>query len=365
MTINAAVLREVDGPVRVEPLDLPEPGPGQVRVRLAAAGVCHSDLSLANGTLKQRFPVVLGHEGAGTVVGVGVGVGGEASGLAVGDTVVLNWAPACGTCWFCAAGEPYLCVHADDARAVPYASTSDGAEVYPGLGTAAFATETVLAANACIPLPPDVPLVEAALLGCAVLTGVGAVLNAATVQPGQSVVVIGLGGVGLAAVQGARIAGGSPIIAVDPAADKAELALRLGATHFRPPSDALGKEVRGLTGGRGADHAIECVGRAETIRTAWSVTRRGGQATVLGLGSSADQVSFNALEVAYFARTLAGCFYGSTDPVRDVPRLLEYYRTGQLDLGALISDHIGLSEVDEAFARMRTGTGARTVIHFA
>ena len=359
--VDALVQRSVDGAARVEPITLNGVDPDQVRVRLSAAGVCHSDLSLANGTLRQRFPAVLGHEGAGTVVEVGP----EVAGLAVGDRVVLNWAPPCRSCWFCRAGEPYLCVNADAASALPYAITVDDEPVYPGLGTGAFATETVVGAHACIPLPADIPLAEAALLGCAVLTGVGAVLNSARVRAGESVAVIGLGGVGLAALQGARIAGAAEVIAVDPAPAKADLALRLGATHVLRPSSSLSKEVRAVTGGRGADHAIECVGRAETIRAAWSITRRGGRATILGLGSSTEHVSFSALEVAYFARTLAGCMYGSTDPSVDVPRLLEYYRAGRLDLSGLVTDHIALPEVDAAFDRMRTGTGARTLIHFA
>jgi S-(hydroxymethyl)glutathione dehydrogenase / alcohol dehydrogenase len=358
---QAAVLRAVDGPLTVETIELPAPGPGRVRVTLAAAGVCHSDLSLANGTLRQRFPVVLGHEGAGVVAELGPGV----DTLAVGDHVVLNWSPSCGTCWFCRAGEPYLCEHADEAAGRPYArSTADGADVYPGLSTAAFATDTVVSAHACLPLPADVPLAEAALLGCAVLTGVGAIRNAAAVRPGQSVVVIGLGGVGLAALQGARIAGAAPVIAVDPAPAKAALARQLGATDVLAPSPTLAKEVRALTGGRGADHAIECVGRADTIRSAWSLTRRGGRATVVGLGAASDQVTFNALEVAFFARTLAGCMYGSSDPARDLPRLIEHHRAGELDLGSLVSQRVGLADVGEAFASMRAGTAARTLLTF-
>jgi S-(hydroxymethyl)glutathione dehydrogenase / alcohol dehydrogenase len=359
-TTTALVLRAVDGAAAVEELTLNPVGPAQVRVRLAAAGVCHSDLSLANGTLRQPFPVVLGHEGAGVVVEVGPAV----DGLAVGDHVVLNWSPPCRSCWFCDAGEPYLCVHADDARGVPFARTAGGEDVYAGLGTGAFATQTVIGANACIPVPADIPLDEAALLGCAVLTGVGAVLNSARVRPGESVAVIGLGGVGLAALQGARIAGASSIIAVDASPAKEELALSLGATHFLTPGTSLAKEIRALTAGRGADHAIECVGRAATIRAAWSVTRRGGRATVLGLGSTTDEVTFSALEVAYFARTLTGCMYGSTDPDVDVPVLLSHYRSGALNLSALVTDHIGLTEVGDAFDRMRNGVGARTLVHF-
>lgn len=357
---RALVLRAVDGPAAVEEVELNPVGPTQVRVRLAAAGVCHSDLSLANGTLRQPFPVVLGHEGAGVVAEVGAAV----TGLAVGDHVVLNWSPPCRSCWFCEAGEPYLCAHADDARGVPFARTAGGEDVYAGLGTGAFATETVIGANACIPVPADIPLEEAALLGCAVLTGVGAILNAARVRPGESVAVIGLGGVGLAALQGARIAGATTIIAVDTAPAKADLALSLGATHFLTPGPSLAKEVRALTSGRGADHAVECVGRAATIRAAWSVTRRGGRATVLGLGSSSDELTFSALEVAYFARTLTGCMYGSTDPAVDVPVLLSHYRAGALDLAALVTDHVSLTEVGGAFDRMRNGVGARTLVHF-
>lgn len=177
--VRAAVLREVGGRLRMEDVQLPETGPGQVRVRLAATGVCRSDLSLARGTLAHRMPVVLGHEGAGHVVGVGPGV----TAVAVGDPVVLNWSPSCGRCWFCVHGETYLCEHSDDGSKQPYGTLADGTPVHAGLGTAAFATETVVGENACIPLPAGVPLEQAALLGCAVLTGVGAVLNSAGVRP--------------------------------------------------------------------------------------------------------------------------------------------------------------------------------------
>jgi S-(hydroxymethyl)glutathione dehydrogenase/alcohol dehydrogenase len=329
-------------------------------VRLAAAGVCHSDLSLARGTLKHEVPVVLGHEGAGTVVETGAGV----STPAPGDPVVVVWSPACRRCWFCERGEPYLCENATTAQRRPYARLPGGAAVHPGLGVGAFATETVVDATACVPLPPDVPLAEAALLGCAVLTGVGAVRNAARVAPGESVVVIGLGGVGLCAVQGARLAGAEPIIAVDPAPEKAELALRLGATDALTPGPALGREIRALTGGRGADHAFECVGRAETIRAAWSATRRGGRATVVGLGPTTERVSFNPLELAFLARTLAGCMYGNADPAVDIPELLTHRGAGRLELGPLVTHRIPLAEVESAFARMEAGAGARTLIVF-
>jgi len=358
--VPASVLREVGGRPAVEEIELAPPGAGQVRVKLAATGVCHSDLSLATGTMTQVMPVVLGHEGAGVVVEVGAKV----TSVRLGDRVVLNWAPACRACWFCEHGEPYLCQNAGRAWGRTHARLADGSPVYPGLGVGGFAGETVVDATSCVPLPDDVPLVEAALLGCAVLTGVGAVRNAAKVRPGESVVVFGLGGVGLSAVQGARIAGAEQVIAVDPMPGKAELARKLGATEVLVPGPDVGKRIRALTGGRGADHAIECVGRADTIRTAWSSTRRGGQTTVVGLGAATDQVTFNALEVGHFARTLRGCMYGSTDPAVDIAFLIDRYRDGSLDLRSMVSQEIGLADVGEAFDRLSAGSGARSVVVF-
>jgi S-(hydroxymethyl)glutathione dehydrogenase/alcohol dehydrogenase len=358
--VRAAVLRAAGTPLRVEEITLPDPGPTQVRIRLIATGVCHSDLSLARGTLTHNTPVVLGHEGCGRVVEVGSAV----QDIRTGDAVLFNWAPACRACWWCEHGEPFLCAHAGQEGAQAYARLEDGTAVYPGLGVAAFATETVVAEAACIRIPDDIDLEEAALLGCAVLTGLGAVSHAAGVKAGESVVVIGLGGVGLCAVQGARIAGAEPIIAVDGAAAKEELARSLGATDVLVPGADLGKRVRTLTGGRGADHAIECVGTAETIRSAWSVTRRGGHATIVGLGSKADTLTFNALEVAHFARTLRGSMYGNADPAVDVPVLIDHVRAGRLDLGALVTRRLALDDVEDAFADMIAGQGARSLIVF-
>jgi S-(hydroxymethyl)glutathione dehydrogenase/alcohol dehydrogenase len=362
---KAVVLTEIGAPMVVADVLLPPTGPGQVRVRLAAAGVCHSDLSLSNGTLRQQVPAVLGHEGAGTVVEVGEGV----LGVRVGDPVVLNWSPSCGECQFCARGEPYLCVHGADGSTTPYATLADGTPVYAGLGTAAFAEETVVPAHAVLPLPDGVPLTDAALLGCAVLTAYGAVTHAAGVRTGESVVVFGLGGVGLAVVQSARIAGAGQIIAVDVRPDKEALARRLGATEFlvadapdaKPQVPAA---VRALTGGDGADHAIECVGLARTIRAAWSSTRRGGATTVVGVGRADDKVEFSALELFHFARTLRGCVYGNGYPAVDLPILADHVRAGRLDVGALITERIGLPGVPSAFAKMATGAGARSLVVF-
>jgi len=358
--VKAAVLYEVDGEPTVTDIDVVDPGADQVRVRLAATGVCHSDLSLAQGRLRHQFPVVLGHEGAGRVIAVGERV----DTLSVGDHVVLNWSPACRECWYCQHGEPYLCERAERGWHRPHARLADGTDVYPGLGVGGFATETVVDAAACIPVPADIPLTEAALLGCAVLTGIGAVRNAARVRPGESVVVFGLGGVGLSAVQGARLAGAGRIIAVDPSAEKAELALRTGATDAVEPGADVAKRIRALCDGRGADHAIECVGRADTIRAAWSSTRRGGHTTVVGMGSKTDELRFNALEVTHFARSLQGCMYGSADPAVDITYLLDRYRAGELDLRAMVTSEIDLTEVGAAFERLARGTGARTVVVF-
>ncbi|MFI0901388.1 Zn-dependent alcohol dehydrogenase [Streptomyces sp. NPDC020983] len=361
--VRAAVLPAVNAPLVVTDIELPDPGPGQVRVRLAAAGVCHSDLSLSNGTLRQPVPAVLGHEGAGTVVAVGEGVGH----VAPGDPVVLNWAPACGTCHFCGLGEPWLCANAGAAGAKPYATlAADGTALHPGLGTAVFAEETVVAAGAVLPLPEGVPLADAALLGCAVLTGYGAVHHAAAVREGESVAVHGIGGVGLAVVQAARIAGAGRIVAVDVAAGKEELARAAGATDFLLAGEGqdTARAVRGLTGGHGADVAVECAGRAETIRAAWSCTRRGGRTTVVGIGGQDQKVTFSALELFYFGRTLSGCVYGNCDPAEDLPVLAEHVREGRFDLSAMVTDRIGLDGIPAAFEAMTAGRGGRTLVVF-
>jgi S-(hydroxymethyl)glutathione dehydrogenase/alcohol dehydrogenase len=213
-----------------------------------------------------------------------------------------------------------------------------------------------------IAVPDGVPLEQAALVGCAVMTGVGAVLNTAKVRAGQSVLVVGLGGVGLSVVQGARLAEAGTVIAVDRSPEKLELARTMGATDVLEAGDDLAKQVRGLTDRRGVDHAFDCVGLADTIRTSWSATRRGGSTTIVGIGGKEQQVTFTALELFHFARTLQGCVYGSTDPMSDIPKILGYAADGRLDLGALISGTIGLDGIDGAFADMEKGVGARAVV---
>ncbi|WP_333772506.1 Zn-dependent alcohol dehydrogenase [Streptomyces sp. IBSBF 3136] len=360
MTVRAAVLPAVGAPLEITDIDLPEPGPGQVRVRLAAAGVCHSDLSLSNGTMRVPVPAVLGHEGAGTVVSVGEGV----THVAPGAPVVLNWAPACGDCHACALGEVWLCANALNGAAGVHARTADGTELHPGLNVAAFAEETVVAAACVLPLPDGVPLTDAALLGCAVLTGYGAVHHAARVRRGETVAVFGAGGVGLATLQSARIAGASRIIAVDVSPAKEELARAAGATDFVLACDTTAREIRALTGKQGADVAIECVGRAATIRAAWDSTRRGGRTTVVGIGGKDQEVTFNALEIFHWGRTLSGCVYGNTDPARDLPVLAAHVREGRLDLSALVTERIALDGIPAAFENMLAGKGGRALVVF-
>ncbi|MDL2080682.1 Zn-dependent alcohol dehydrogenase [Streptomyces sp. GXMU-J15] len=359
--VRAAVLPAVGAPLELAEIELPEPGPGQVRVRLAAAGVCHSDLSLSNGTMVVPVPAILGHEGAGTVTAVGEGV----TGIAPDSGVVLNWAPSCGGCPACARGEVWLCGNALNGAANIHARrVSDGTELHPGLNVAAFAEETVVSASCVLPAPEGVPLAEAALLGCAVLTGYGAVHHSARVREGETVAVHGVGGVGLAAIQSARIAGASRIIAVDVSAAKEELARAAGATDYVVASDSTAREIRALTGKQGVDVAIECVGRAATIRAAWDSTRRGGRTTVVGIGGKDQQVTFNALEIFHWGRTLSGCVYGNTDPARDVPVLGDHIRAGRLDLGLLVTERIGLEDIPAAFENMLAGKGGRALVTF-
>ncbi len=355
---RAAVLKSVGSPLAIEDIQLPAPAADEVHVRLAAAGICHSDLSLANGTLVQPVPAVLGHEAAGTVLAVGPGVTRARS----GDKVLLNWSPSCGRCWFCTHGQPYLCEQTANAWQRRYARRADGTALYAGLGIAAFGKETIVPSSAVVVLPADVNLEAAALLGCAMLTGIGAVINSARVQPGESVVVFGTGGVGLSVLQGARLVGAEVVIGVDIAAEKEQLARTNGATDFILAGDQVAQRIRERTSGRGADHAFECAGSATTIRQAWSSTRRGGRTTVVGIGAKDEKVEFHPQEIFYFGRSLCGCVFGSTDIERDLPRLLEHVEAGRIRPEDLVTNRIRLEDVPDALAQMSARKGARSLI---
>jgi S-(hydroxymethyl)glutathione dehydrogenase / alcohol dehydrogenase len=355
---DGLVVRDGGTTPAVAELRLPEVGPGQVRVRVRAAGVCHSDLSMVNGTIQPPYPLILGHEAAGEVVETGEHV----TRAAVGDHVVLNWQPACRRCWFCANGEPWLCATSSGVAALENGTTLDGAPVHVALGLGAFAEQVVAPEHAVVRVPADLAYEQAALLGCSVLTGTGAVRNTARVAAGESVLVIGLGGVGLSVVAAARAAGAADVIAVDVSEAKKGLAEAAGATDFVVSSDALSKEIRVRTAGRGADHAFECVGRSATIRAAWRATRRGGQVTVVGMGANDDLVSLSALDIFSSARTLRSSVYGSADPDVEIPALAADVLSGALTLDHLITDRITLADVPAAFDRMARGEGARSVV---
>jgi S-(hydroxymethyl)glutathione dehydrogenase / alcohol dehydrogenase len=356
--VMAVVVDEPGGAPQVRNVQLRDVGDEDVRIRIAAAGVCHSDLSMINGTLSPQFPLILGHEAAGVVAEVGAMV----TTVQVGAHVVLNWATPCRTCWFCTNDQPWLCSTIEGVVTTDNGIVSDGKTVFACLGMGAFAEEVVVPAKAVVLVPDAIPFDVAALMGCAILTGVGAVQHTAGVAPGESVLVVGMGGIGLAAVIGAKLAGADPIIAVDLTEEKQKLALQAGATHFLFSDPKLAKQVRALTDGRGVDHAFECVGAPATIRIAWGSVRRGGQCTIVGVGSKDQEVVFNPLELFHFSRTLTSSIYGASDPERDIPILAAQALDGTLVLDSLITHRVSLDEVPAAFERMKAGEGARSVI---
>jgi S-(hydroxymethyl)glutathione dehydrogenase/alcohol dehydrogenase len=359
--VRAAVLRAAGEPLQIEDLVCRDPGPRDVVVRIAASGVCHSDLSIQNGTIPHPLPAVLGHEGAGVVETVGDAV----QTLAVGDHVVCSWVAPCRSCFQCRNGHPELCEHGmDHAFSSPYAHGDSGG-VLAAFGTATFGERTVLPEQACVRIDAGFPLELAALVGCGVVTGVGAVVNSARVEPGASVAVIGCGGVGLAAIQGARLAGADPIVAVDRVAAKLDLARVSGATDVVDASAADPvAAVKDATDGRGADYTFEVVGRSDTIRQAYDMARRAGTVTIVGAGSFSDSVEFGAMQLMVDAKTIRGCVYGSTDPARDFPEMVRFQQSGRLDLNALVTRRITLDDVTDAFRAMEAGEVARSVIVF-
>jgi S-(hydroxymethyl)glutathione dehydrogenase/alcohol dehydrogenase len=357
--VRAALFRQVGAPLEPVDLDLAPTGPDQVRVRLAASGVCHSDLSVIDGSFPYPAPAVLGHEGAGVVTEVGADV----TTVAPGDHVIVAWNQPCRECFFCRRGEAHLCDRAmADALGHPYGE-ADGTAVVSMQGAGTFTEETLVLERAVVRVDPSLPLELAALIGCAVTTGAGAALNTADIEPGDTVVVIGCGGVGLSTVQGARIAGAGRIVAVDLVADKLEIARALGATHTVDAGDTDPvAAVRELTEQRGADVAFEVLGRAETLKQAYACTRRGGQTIIVGAGPMGRTVEFDLLELFFSARKLVGCVYGSSDPARDFPRLANLATDGDLDLERLVTHRIGLDDVNDALDRIRRGEGIRSVI---
>jgi S-(hydroxymethyl)glutathione dehydrogenase/alcohol dehydrogenase len=355
------VLHAAGEPLRVQEITLFDPAPNQVIVRLTASGVCHSDLSVIRGTFPFMFPTVLGHEGSGVIESVGSAV----TRVVPGDHVVLTWMPPCRQCAACLAGQNVLCdVGLAEAIGSNYA-TVDGTALVRGLGVAGFATHTLVPEGSVVKIPKEADLELAALIGCALSTGVGAVFRTAKVTPGSSVAVVGCGGVGLCVLQGAKIAGASKIIAVDRLAPKLELARSLGATDVVDASAGDPVEaVKAATGGRGADYTFEVVGISQTIKQSFAMTRRGGTTVLVGAGSDKDEVTFNALDLFLDAKTLVGCVYGSTDPDRDFPVLVEMIERGAIDARALVTKRIALEDINDALDSMEAGVGARSLVVF-
>lgn len=356
--MRAALLRKVNENVQVvDGVTAARPGPGEVRLRMRAAGVCHSDLSGKNGTAPVEVPFVLGHEGAGEVIEVGESV----VDVAVGDHAIIAWNAPCRSCRFCLGGEPHLCLTVMLRMSPKFDWGGELVNGYAGVGT--FAEEVTLPYEAVVPIPADVPFDVASLIGCAVMTGVGAAINTAKVVPGSSTLVLGCGGVGIAAIQGARIAGAAEIVAVDRVPSKLTDARRFGATHAVEP-EGLAEVMAATTGGDGFDFAFEAIGSALTMRTAFDMTRRGGTTCIVGAGPMDEMLQFSAFELFFAEKRLTGSYYGSGNVRTDFHRLLRLWRTGRLDLEGMITRRIGLDGIDDAFEAMERGEGIRTLIEF-
>ncbi|MFJ5674652.1 Zn-dependent alcohol dehydrogenase [Streptomyces sp. NPDC093097] len=356
--MRAAVQHET-GRDRLEVLDDVEAvgfGPGRVRIRIRATGLCHSDLSAMNGVLPQPTPFVPGHEGAGEILDVGEGV----TNLKAGDRVLMCWLPACGSCPSCKRGQTHLCLAGFMNAGTPN-FTRPGGDVFGFAGTGTFTEEVVVAAHCAVPIPDDVPYEIAALIGCGVTTGLGAVFNTARVEAGSSVAVIGCGGVGISVIQGARASGAAQIIAVDPVPARREAALRFGATEAVAP-DGLADAKARITGGEGFDHVFEVVGKSATARTAYETTRRGGTLCIVGAGALDDALQLTMFELFFDEKRILPSLYGGGDVLRSYERTIALWRAGRIDLEGLITHRVRLDDVNDALDQMRSGTALRTCI---
>lgn len=360
-SIRAAVLHESNKPLVIETLTLAPPGPSEVQVRMHAAGVCHSDLHVMKGELRQALPVVLGHEGAGVVEAVGA----EVRSIQPGMRVALSWIPGCGKCFFCQNHQAHLCEQGD-----PYAKESrfslNGEPVHHFLSTSAFAESLIVPEGGVVPIPDDISLETAALISCGVATGIGAVLNAARVPAGAAIAVFGCGGVGLNIIQGAKLAGAAVIAAVDRVPAKLETARQFGATHTidasNPDVDVV-KTLRDLTG-RGVDYAFEAIGHTGVLQTALSSTRKGGAVIAVGLPPVDQKLDVRGLALVLQEKSIIGSLYGSRSPSEQIPRLLDLYREGKLMLDELISHRFSLDQINEAFDTLESGQMTRGLILF-
>ncbi|MEW1548978.1 S-(hydroxymethyl)mycothiol dehydrogenase [Streptomyces tsukubensis] len=344
-------------PVRVETIIVPDPGPGEAVVQVQACGVCHTDLHYKQGGINDDFPFLLGHEAAGIVESVGPGV----TDVAPGDFVVLNWRAVCGNCRACRRGRPWYCFDTHNAR--QRMTLTDGTELTPALGIGAFAEKTLVAAGQCTKVDPAVAPSVAGLLGCGVMAGIGAAVNTGAVGRGDTVAVIGCGGVGDAAIVGARLAGAATIIGVDIDDRKLETARSMGATHTvnSRTTDPV-EAVRELTGGFGADVVIEAVGRPETYRQAFYARDLAGTVVLVGVPTPEMTLELPLLDVFGRGGSLKSSWYGDCLPSRDFPMLIDLHQQGRIDLGAFVTETIGLDDIEQAFARMHEGDVLRSVV---
>lgn len=363
--MRAAVLEAANEPLRVREVDLEGPGPREVRVRIEACGVCHSDISLVDGTFPMMGPTVAGHEAAGVVVEVGPGV----SRVAVGDHVVLSPNPSCGDCRACRRGRPGACGETAALMTATFPdgttklSRSGGSEVvYRGLGLGAWATEVVVSERGAVPVPADVPLDVACVIGCAVQTGVGAALNTASLLPGDSVLVIGAGGIGVSIAAGAAVAGATRVIVSDPSESRREQAMAFGATDVIDPADQdVVAEVQRLVPG-GVDAAFDAVGSAPLIDTALAATCNGGEVLMVGAAPIDHSLTLQPVTMMFSEKSVKGSLLGSCDSVRDIPRIVDLWQAGRLPLEKMVTSRRPLDEVNEAIEDARSGKGLRTVL---
>ena len=357
--MRAAVFTETGGPLSIEDVEPAPPGPRDVVVRLGASGVCHSDLSLKNGYVGIMPGTILGHEGAGTVLEVGA----EVSRVKPGDRIVASFIPACGNCWFCLHDQSHLCDTEMQVMMTMRGTRKDGSQYMAMTGLGTFAETMTCNESSVVKVDTDLPDEQLALIGCGVTTGVGAALNTAAVEPGSTVAVIGCGGVGQAVIQGARIAGASRIIAVDPVELKRKTAEQLGATDFVDPGDGDPvAQVQAATGGRGVDYAFEVIGLPETTLQAYMMVRKGGTAVMVGMTRAEAQLTIPTFDLFFNEKTLKGCKYGSGQVRRDFQRFVDLIETGRLDTSTMVSRTIALDEVNEAFRAMENGEVIRSVI---
>lgn len=355
--VSAVVVREKNAPLSLETILVPDPGPGEALVDILSCGVCHTDLHYQQGGISDSYPFLLGHEATGVVSAVGPDV----TSVLPGDRVILNWRAVCGDCRACRRGKPQYCFNTFNAT--QKMTLEDGTELSPALGIGAFAEKTLVAAGQCTKIDEDVDPAAVGLLGCGIMAGIGAALNTGSVSLGDSVAVIGCGGVGIAAIAGSKLAGATTIIAVDIDQRKVDLALTLGATHgINSRENDPVEAIRALTGGNGADVVIDAVGRPETFTQAFYARDLAGTVVLVGVPNPEMMIELPLLDVFGRGGSLKSSWYGDCLPSRDFPMLVSHYRQGNLDLDAFVTERIGLADVERAFEKMHEGSVLRSVV---